>query len=346
MACNTCKNNCTCKYSNEPCRYEGPNIDCVGIVTGDSIETAISKITANLCSIPDIGSLDEILCGADVVIPSGTELKDAIPLIVSYFCTLTTPPSVPILCGSDVVVPIGTGIVDSLTLIVQYFCNEVANINSEITTINNEVIDGSTVNFVDTLDLNGCTIRSFTIELLSGATVIETINFATPAICPRHIIEDEGTPLTERDTINFVGDGVTVTDTGFKTEVNIPGTSFGAWQVLPGQNSWTASILEYCVSGDLVLVRGTVDKNFTSPGGYSDDLITTLPVGFRPSAPQYFYANFVNTTSAYTTFTSNNNSTILLDTDGTVRIRAVVVSSPGPTENVILNFTLQFRAEL
>lgn len=38
-----------------------------------------------------------------------------------------------------------------------------------------------------------------------------------------HTIEDEGTPLTQRDTLNFVGAGVTVTDAGGKTVVTIPG---------------------------------------------------------------------------------------------------------------------------
>ena len=39
-----------------------------------------------------------------------------------------------------------------------------------------------------------------------------------------HIIEDEGIPLTQRDTMNFVGDGVTVTDAGGKTVVTITGS--------------------------------------------------------------------------------------------------------------------------
>jgi hypothetical protein len=36
-----------------------------------------------------------------------------------------------------------------------------------------------------------------------------------------HIIQDEGVPLPQRDTINFIGSGVTVTDEGGKTVVNI-----------------------------------------------------------------------------------------------------------------------------
>lgn len=36
-----------------------------------------------------------------------------------------------------------------------------------------------------------------------------------------HTIEDDGTPLTARTSLNFVGSGVTVTDTGSKTQVSI-----------------------------------------------------------------------------------------------------------------------------
>lgn len=36
-------------------------------------------------------------------------------------------------------------------------------------------------------------------------------------------VEDEGTPLTQRSTVNFVGAGVTATDAGGKTVVTIPG---------------------------------------------------------------------------------------------------------------------------
>jgi hypothetical protein len=44
-----------------------------------------------------------------------------------------------------------------------------------------------------------------------------------------HVIEDEGTPLTQRSTINFTGAGVTVTDTGDKTTVNVTGGGGGSW---------------------------------------------------------------------------------------------------------------------
>jgi hypothetical protein len=38
-----------------------------------------------------------------------------------------------------------------------------------------------------------------------------------------HTIQDEGTPLVQRSTLDFVGSGVIATDTGFKTQISIPG---------------------------------------------------------------------------------------------------------------------------
>lgn len=40
-----------------------------------------------------------------------------------------------------------------------------------------------------------------------------------------HVIQDEGATLTQRATMNFVGDGVEVTDAGGKTVVTISGAS-------------------------------------------------------------------------------------------------------------------------
>jgi len=50
-----------------------------------------------------------------------------------------------------------------------------------------------------------------------------------------HVIEDEGTPLTQRANMNFVGSGVTVTDAGGKTVVTIPGGGGGAVDSVNGE---------------------------------------------------------------------------------------------------------------
>jgi hypothetical protein len=41
------------------------------------------------------------------------------------------------------------------------------------------------------------------------------------------VVEDEGTPVTQRSTLNFTGAGVTCTDTGAKTQCSIPGGGGG-----------------------------------------------------------------------------------------------------------------------
>jgi hypothetical protein len=128
MACHTCKTNCTCKSSNEPCRYEGPNIDCVGITSGDSIETTVRKITDYLCSITDIPNTGEITCGTDVVVPSGTGVVDALSLITAYFCNFDHVVSSDITCGTDVVVTAGSDLTSALSSIVLYFCAAIATL--------------------------------------------------------------------------------------------------------------------------------------------------------------------------------------------------------------------------
>lgn len=57
-------------------------------------------------------------------------------------------------------------------------------------------------------------------------------------------IEDEGVPLTQRTTINFVGAGVTSTDSGGKTVVTIPGGggSSGSTTLTFGSKETTASV--------------------------------------------------------------------------------------------------------
>jgi hypothetical protein len=122
--------------------------------------------------------------------------------------------------------------------------------------------------------------------------------------------------------------------------------TFGLWIPLPAVNSWTASILEYCTSGELVMIRATVDKDFVSPASYVNDLIATLPAGLRPTQPQYFYANFEYASTSISTFGNNNISTIQVDIDGSIRLKLVNLTSLAPIENVILNFSISLRGEL
>lgn len=114
-------------------------------------------------------------------------------------------------------------------------------------------------------------------------------------------VEDEGTPLTERDTINFIGAGVTVTDSGGKTQVNIPGGGGGSGTVAFG-SGYTAVLQHFqgaqnhgAMLDNIVMGTGQPDQNpfyypplenslgvsFASAGAYTvipDDGIYLLEV--------------------------------------------------------------------
>ncbi len=56
-----------------------------------------------------------------------------------------------------------------------------------------------------------------------------------PISASGHIIEDEGTPVTQRSNLNFTGAGVSVADSGGKTVVTIGG----------GGGSWTEAEIDF-----------------------------------------------------------------------------------------------------
>jgi len=67
-------------------------------------------------------------------------------------------------------------------------------------------------------------------DRVGGATGASSAELAAliAAITEGHAIEDEGSALTQRATLNFVGAGVTVSDAGGKTLVTIAGGG-GSW---------------------------------------------------------------------------------------------------------------------
>ena len=59
------------------------------------------------------------------------------------------------------------------------------------------------------------------------------------------IVEDEGSGLTQRSTLNFVGSGVNVADVGGKTQVNIGGGSAGALVLLDQKVAAASATLDF-----------------------------------------------------------------------------------------------------
>lgn len=92
-----------------------------------------------------------------------------------------------------------------------------------------------------------------------------------------HVIEDEGTPVTQRANMNFTGAGVTVSDVGGKTQVDISsgGITNGAGNnVIPksdGTNLVASSMTQASNGG----ISTTLDDAGTNTVLYNDDVRTS-----------------------------------------------------------------------
>lgn len=130
-----------------------------------------------------------------------------------------------------------------------------------------------------------------------------TLIFEEPA---PFVVEDEGTALPARSTVNFVGAGVTATDDADneRTVVTIPGggggSSPGAWQALAPYLSaqWEVDPNQppqYRIDGTRVTWRGWIRPTAASWPDTNGNLVTgvgesVLPTAIRPTDAQY---NFI-----------------------------------------------------
>lgn len=89
-----------------------------------------------------------------------------------------------------------------------------------------------------------------------------------------HVIEDEGTPLAQRDNLNFTGAGVTATDAGGKTVVTIPDATLTAAQVdaLTAATDTVAIVVPGTQSGNLRKATLRPNNQFAT---YADLLAAT-----------------------------------------------------------------------
>jgi len=101
-----------------------------------------------------------------------------------------------------------------------------------------------------------------------------------------HIIEDEGTPLTQRDTLNFVGTGVTVTDDSVNDKTVVTISSPTTWSVFDDTNvtvsnttTETAVISQAIPANTLVANGQAVD--FSARATYLNNSGTNRSITFR-----------------------------------------------------------------
>lgn len=80
-------------------------------------------------------------------------------------------------------------------------------------------------------------------DVWNGSTYEHIFSFVAPS--GGHVIQDEGTPLTQRSTMNYVGAGVTVTDAGGKTVVTIPGGTSAFTALTDGPGSFSGKTLNF-----------------------------------------------------------------------------------------------------
>ena len=76
-------------------------------------------------------------------------------------------------------------------------------------------------------------------------------------------VEDEGSALTQRSTVNFTGAGVTVTDSGSKTVVSIPGATWPLTRGATGGASYS-----------YIVLSGTPNITYSKSGGVGTMTVT------------------------------------------------------------------------
>jgi hypothetical protein len=113
----------------------------------------------------------------------------------------------------------------------------------------------------------------------------------------------------------------------------------GAWAALALNANWTEvgapdSPALYLNDGSNVSVRGKLSYDITTGGSGANKVISTLPVGSRPSKPIRFVCFYAYSMSGtFTGFTSNINATVEVQTNGDIVL--LNVSSAGGSATAV-----------
>ena len=184
--CNPISSNCVV--------WQGPDIPCINLCTGDSVSDVVAKLAERLCTIADqldISLLD--LSCFNPIFPTPQNFRDVIQLIINRVCALENPTvntDAPVTtpCPDDCIVTIATcfqetdflgNLITTLPLkdYVIKIGNEVCSILSTITTIQTSITDLD----VRVTDIeNNCCNQTIDINLtscLADGTVLPLVDF-------------------------------------------------------------------------------------------------------------------------------------------------------------------------
>lgn len=199
---------CGCKDTGlltpPPC---GDGVDCEGTPCSETFDAECVFYTG-----------EALVCGDDTLVEGNTSLADALAAVIGYFCDQLVLPN-DLLCSVgdptspeiQVVSPAGASLPETLQNIVDYFCARlngidinINNILNDITNIQGQLITSTNYSFGDSINVDGCTTRFHQLQLLAGVTVVSTISWSTPPICPPVDICGKDGGLANADTDQIV----------------------------------------------------------------------------------------------------------------------------------------------
>jgi hypothetical protein len=151
-SCNPISSNCVI--------WQGPNIPCIKLCTGDSVTDVVYALATELCTIIDqvnISTLD--LSCLDIITGTPTNINQLLQILIDKICELnnvstTTPKRGGSSCPTDCIVPVASclqidgqttmKLLDYVQLIGNKIClllDSISTINSSLTDLTNRVIE-------------------------------------------------------------------------------------------------------------------------------------------------------------------------------------------------------------
>jgi hypothetical protein len=189
--------------------------------------------------VRDLGGIETLLLTTDATATSTLAVTPAMFLTDGVF------PASTVLTTDRIVVKVKVTNTDSTTNSITFYTEGSTNYSVSITTLNQVVPTGAVTNVTGTAPIasSGGTTPAISISQSSAVSdgylsSTDWTTFNNKLSQAYTTVEDEGTPLTQRSTINFVGAGVTATDSGGKTVVTIAGAS-GRFGIADSNGAYT-----------------------------------------------------------------------------------------------------------